>query len=122
MRAQWNPCTASGDVHRSGTSNPPPVLTTNVLTHGTRTIAIQPGNSYIPQHHPSATHSFEENVMDKNRVEGEAMQLKGSVREAIGKVTGNRMTQAEGAAEKLAGRMQAKLGEAVDALRDRAKR
>ncbi|CAB3785816.1 CsbD family protein [Paraburkholderia fynbosensis] len=60
--------------------------------------------------------------MDKNRVEGEAMQLKGSVREAIGKVTGNRMTQAEGAAEKLAGRMQTKLGEAVDALRDRAKR
>jgi uncharacterized protein YjbJ (UPF0337 family) len=32
------------------------------------------------------------------------------------------MTQAEGAAEKLAGRVQAKLGEAVDALRDRAKR
>ncbi|QQC65883.1 CsbD family protein [Paraburkholderia ginsengisoli] len=59
--------------------------------------------------------------MDKNRVEGEAKQLKGSVREAIGKVTGNPATQAAGAAEKLAGRMQMKLGEAVDEARERVK-
>jgi uncharacterized protein YjbJ (UPF0337 family) len=59
--------------------------------------------------------------MDKNRVEGEAKQLKGSVKEAIGKVVGNPTTQAEGAAEKLAGRMQMKLGEAIDAARDRVK-
>lgn len=60
--------------------------------------------------------------MDKNRVEGAAKQLKGSVREAMGKVTGNRTKQAEGAAEKLAGRVQTKIGEAADALRDRMKR
>ena len=40
----------------------------------------------------------------------------------MGKVTGNPAKQAEGAAEKLAGRMQTKLGEAADALRDRVKR
>jgi uncharacterized protein YjbJ (UPF0337 family) len=60
--------------------------------------------------------------MDKNRVEGAAKQLKGSVKEAMGKVTGNRVKQAEGAAERLAGTMQAKLGEAADALRERVKR
>jgi uncharacterized protein YjbJ (UPF0337 family) len=59
--------------------------------------------------------------MDRNRIEGEARQLKGSVKEAIGKVTGNPKTQAQGAAEKLAGRMQMKLGEAVDAMRHRVK-
>jgi uncharacterized protein YjbJ (UPF0337 family) len=60
--------------------------------------------------------------MDRNRVEGAAKQVKGSVREAMGKVTGNRVTQAEGAAEKLAGRVQSKVGEAADAVRDRLKR
>ncbi|KAA1013526.1 CsbD family protein [Paraburkholderia panacisoli] len=60
--------------------------------------------------------------MDKNRIEGAAKQLKGSVKEAMGKVTGNRVKQAEGAAERLAGTMQAKLGEAADALRGRVKR
>jgi uncharacterized protein YjbJ (UPF0337 family) len=40
----------------------------------------------------------------------------------MGKVTGNRTKQAEGAAERLAGTMQAKIGEAADALRDHMKR
>ena len=44
------------------------------------------------------------------------------MKEAIGKVTGNRTTQAEGAAEKLAGKVQSKVGEAADAVRDRVKR
>ena len=38
--------------------------------------------------------------MAKDRVEGTAKQVKGSIKEAIGKVTGNIGTQAEGAAEK----------------------
>ena len=60
--------------------------------------------------------------MGRNCVEGAAKQVKGSVKEAMGKVTGNRVTQAEGAAEKLAGRVQSKVGEAADAVRDRLKR
>ena len=42
--------------------------------------------------------------MDKDRVAGSAKKAKGSVKEAIGKVTGDSKTQAEGAAEKTAGR------------------
>jgi uncharacterized protein YjbJ (UPF0337 family) len=69
-----------------------------------------------------ATQPFGETVMDKNRVEGAAKQVKGTVKEAMGKVTGNRTTQAEGAAEKLAGKVQSRIGEAADAVRDRLKR
>jgi uncharacterized protein YjbJ (UPF0337 family) len=43
--------------------------------------------------------------------------MKGIVREAVGKATGNRGTQMRGTAEKMAGKMQAKLGAAADAVR-----
>ncbi|WP_144141635.1 CsbD family protein [Paraburkholderia sp. BCC1884] len=60
--------------------------------------------------------------MDRNRVAGATKQVKGSVKEALGKVTGNRMTQVEGAAEKLAGKVQSKVGQAADAVRHHMKR
>jgi len=66
--------------------------------------------------------SLKENVMDKNRIEGAAKQVTGSVKEAIGKVTGNKRTQAEGAAEKVAGKVQSKFGQAADAVRNTFKR
>jgi uncharacterized protein YjbJ (UPF0337 family) len=59
--------------------------------------------------------------MNRNLVEGTAKELKGSVKEAIGKVTGNRLKQAEGAAEKIAGRIQARIGQEAEALRERVK-
>ena len=55
--------------------------------------------------------------MDKNRIEGTARQMKGIVREAVGKATHSRGTQMRGAAEKMAGKMQAKFGAAADAIR-----
>lgn len=60
--------------------------------------------------------------MDKNRIEGAAKQVKGSIKEAIGKVTGNRATQAEGVAEKTAGKVQANVGKANDAVKDHLKK
>jgi uncharacterized protein YjbJ (UPF0337 family) len=56
--------------------------------------------------------------MDKDSVAGTAKQVKGSVREAIGKVTGDAKAQAEGAAEKNAGKVQNAVGGAKDTLRD----
>lgn len=41
--------------------------------------------------------------MDKNRIEGAAKQVKGLVKEAIGRVTGDKSTELEGAAEKKCG-------------------
>lgn len=41
--------------------------------------------------------------MDKNRIEGAAKQMKGIVREAVGRATGSRTTQMRGTAEKYGG-------------------
>ena len=56
--------------------------------------------------------------MDKDRVEGVAHQAKGSIKEGVGKVTGDKQTQAEGTAEKAAGKAQNTVGGAKDAVRD----
>jgi uncharacterized protein YjbJ (UPF0337 family) len=79
------------------------------------TLALARRPSFVQFNH------FKETVMDRNRVEGAAKQVKGSVRETIGKVTGNRTTQASGAAEKLTGKVQSKVGKFADAVRARVK-
>ncbi|MGR4893125.1 CsbD family protein [Sphingopyxis sp. LARHCG72] len=56
--------------------------------------------------------------MDDNRIKGEATKIKGSIKEAAGKITGDRSLQAEGAAEKAAGTVQAAAGKAADKVRD----
>ncbi|WP_135468216.1 CsbD family protein [Crenalkalicoccus roseus] len=56
--------------------------------------------------------------MDKDRIAGAAKQVKGAVKEAVGKATGDTKTQVEGAAEKAAGKAQSSLGKAKDAVRD----
>lgn len=58
--------------------------------------------------------------MDKDRIAGGAGQVKGSIKEAIGKITGNTKTQVEGAAEKAVGEAQNTAGGAKDAVRDAA--
>ena len=67
---------------------------------------------------PNAT---PEVVMDKDRVTGSAKKAKGSVKEAIGKVTGDSKTQAEGAAEKTVGQAQNAVGGIKDTMRNAAK-
>jgi uncharacterized protein YjbJ (UPF0337 family) len=56
--------------------------------------------------------------MDKDRSEGIGHQVKGAVKEGVGKVTGDTRTQAEGAAEKTGGKVQNAVGGAKDAVRD----
>ena len=60
--------------------------------------------------------------MDKDRIEGGMKVAKGSVKEAIGKIIGNEKTQAEGVAEKVAGKAQEAVGEGKDAVRDAVKK
>ena len=55
--------------------------------------------------------------MDKDRVEGALHQAKGKVKEVAGKITGDAKTEAEGAAEKNAGKVQNAVGGLKDALR-----
>jgi uncharacterized protein YjbJ (UPF0337 family) len=54
--------------------------------------------------------------MDSDRIAGAAKQVKGSIKEAIGKLTGDAKTQAEGTAEKVEGRVQNTAGGAKDAV------
>jgi uncharacterized protein YjbJ (UPF0337 family) len=58
--------------------------------------------------------------MNNDRIPGAANKVKGSVKEAIGKITGDTKTQAEGAAEKTAGQVSHAAGGAKNAARDAA--
>ena len=55
--------------------------------------------------------------MDKDRIAGSAKEIKGAVKETIGKVVGDAKLQAEGKADKAAGKIQNAVGGAKDALR-----
>jgi uncharacterized protein YjbJ (UPF0337 family) len=56
--------------------------------------------------------------MDKDRIEGSANQAKGAVKEVAGKITGDAKLKAEGAADKMKGKVQNAVGGAKDAIRD----
>ncbi|SJM34375.1 CsbD family protein [Mesorhizobium delmotii] len=56
-------------------------------------------------------------MVNRDQVVGLAKQLKGSVKKAAGKATGNRRVQAEGAADMIAGKMQKAYGDMKDKLR-----
>ena len=56
--------------------------------------------------------------MDKNRVEGALDQAKGAVKEAAGKLTGDQKLQAEGKADKVAGKAESTVGGVKDSARD----
>ena len=57
--------------------------------------------------------------MDKDRVEGVAHQAKGSVKEAAGKMTGDKKTEAEVPPRRRAGKVQNAAGGVKDAVKDR---
>ncbi|MGB5092409.1 MAG: CsbD family protein [Parvibaculum sp.] len=56
--------------------------------------------------------------MDKDRIEGSAKQAKGTVKVAVGKVTGDAKLEAEGKADKAEGKVQNVIGGIKDAVRD----
>lgn len=55
--------------------------------------------------------------MDKDRIAGSAKQIKGSVKEALGKAVGDAKLEAEGKAEQVEGKIQNAVGGLKDALR-----
>ncbi|MGH7056732.1 MAG: CsbD family protein [Acetobacteraceae bacterium] len=56
--------------------------------------------------------------MDKDRIAGSLRQAGGTVRQAIGKLLGDRKTEVEGKAEKSAGKAQNIAGGLKDAARE----
>ncbi|QYA03773.1 CsbD family protein [Rhizobium sp. B21/90] len=59
--------------------------------------------------------------MDKNRIEGAAKELKGTIKETVGKLTGNERLEAEGKVDKAAGEVQSTVGKGMDAVKDALK-
>jgi uncharacterized protein YjbJ (UPF0337 family) len=56
-------------------------------------------------------------MMNKDQVKGAAKQVKGSVKETAGRMTGNRRTVAEGATEKTAGKVQKGYGDVKEKVK-----
>jgi uncharacterized protein YjbJ (UPF0337 family) len=55
--------------------------------------------------------------MDADRIKGSTKQIKGKIKEAAGKALGDSKLQSEGAADKLAGKLQNTVGGLKDALK-----
>jgi uncharacterized protein YjbJ (UPF0337 family) len=55
--------------------------------------------------------------MNKDQVKGSLEKAKGSVKQTVGKATGNERLQSEGAADKTAGAVQKKVGDVKDAAK-----
>lgn len=60
--------------------------------------------------------------MDKERAKGSAQQMKGHIKEAAGKMTGDAKLRTEGQADKMEGKVRNAVGSAKDAMRDAAKK
>jgi len=61
-------------------------------------------------------------AMDADRIKGAANQAKGAVKETAGKLVGDSKLQADGAADKMKGKVQNAVGGAKDAIRDAVKK
>ena len=56
--------------------------------------------------------------MDKEHIKGVAHQVKGAVKQAVGKATDDPALEVEGAIEKAKGKAHSALGDAKDAVRE----
>ncbi len=60
--------------------------------------------------------------MDKDRIAGAAKQVKGAVKETVGKLVGDAKLVADGRTDKLKGKIQNAIGGVKDAVRDSLKK
>jgi uncharacterized protein YjbJ (UPF0337 family) len=59
--------------------------------------------------------------MDKDRIAGSAKEIKGSVKQAVGKALGDAKLQSEGKADKAEGKVQNAVGGLKDTVRNALK-
>src|SRR5215831_4691255 len=76
--------------------------------------------TFVPCRHCRITDEVDQpkgQIMDKDRIKGSAQQLKGKIKEAVGKASGDAKLESEGKADKAAGKVQNAVGGLKDALR-----
>jgi uncharacterized protein YjbJ (UPF0337 family) len=60
---------------------------------------------------------MEEEMIDKDRVIGSAKEIKGTVKQTVGKAVGNAKLESEGTADKIEGKVQNAIGGLKDTLK-----
>lgn len=55
--------------------------------------------------------------MTEDRIQGKRNEVKGAVKEKVGKVTGDRSTEVSGKLDQAKGKLETKIGDAKDAIR-----
>jgi uncharacterized protein YjbJ (UPF0337 family) len=60
---------------------------------------------------------LEEEVMDKDRIVGSGKQIKGAVKQVVGKAVGDAKLESEGNADKIEGQVQNAVGGLKDTLK-----
>jgi uncharacterized protein YjbJ (UPF0337 family) len=60
---------------------------------------------------------LKEDIMDKDRFVGSAKEIKGKIKEGVGKAVGDTKLQAEGKADKAEGKVQNAIGGLKDTLK-----
>ena len=60
--------------------------------------------------------------MDKNRIAGSVKEIKGGVKERVGKAIGDAKLQADGKADQAEGKVQNAIGGVSDAMREALKK
>jgi uncharacterized protein YjbJ (UPF0337 family) len=60
---------------------------------------------------------LEEGTVDKDRIVGSAKQVKGAVKEVVGKAVGDTKLESEGKADKIEGKVQNAIGGLKDTLK-----
>jgi uncharacterized protein YjbJ (UPF0337 family) len=64
---------------------------------------------------------LEEEAMDKDRVAGSAKQVKGAVKQAVGKAVGDAKLESEGQADQVEGKVQNAIGGFKDTVKNALK-
>jgi uncharacterized protein YjbJ (UPF0337 family) len=60
---------------------------------------------------------LEEEIMDKDRIVGSGKQIKGAVKQAVGKAVGDAKLESEGKADTIEGKVQNTIGGLKDTLK-----
>jgi uncharacterized protein YjbJ (UPF0337 family) len=60
---------------------------------------------------------LEEEIMDKDRIVGSGKQIKGAVKQAVGKAVGDAKLESEGKADRIEGKVQNTIGGLKDTLK-----
>jgi uncharacterized protein YjbJ (UPF0337 family) len=61
--------------------------------------------------------AMEEKIMDKDRIVGSAKEIKGKVKEMVGKAVGDAKLESEGKADRIEGKVQNAVGGLKDTLK-----